>query len=298
VRAVIVVCVRKKALKQAPGEDKVKAYLATIPVLKGGALRSANKRKPRPVDPKQAEEIERRRRQDREEFEDYMERQRARDCRRDKARQMAVAKLEAVEALKELREGAMRPSTLENYSTARIAEVIVEAIAGLTKIAGSASPAAPRAREALQEVKRSLKRSEDAEAKRRQRERSRGGKTPQQRSKVLTRLVVKLVGKVRAAHARGEREFAGVALPEWSFGFSRAIDAPVIAVRDEWIDTIMTLVDDRVARTIDRLGAFDSDKWCDRQRDQARREVRKCWDREVERGQRQHRDWVAEDMVN
>lgn len=309
VRGVIVSCMRKKTPRPTPGEDQVKAFVATLPVLEGAEVDAFNESElvPIAVNPAQAaaqaEATERRRRQQQEEFEDYMERHRARDCRRDKARQMAVAKLEALEALKELCEGAMRPSTLENYSTARIAEVIVAAIADLTKIAGSASPAAPRAREALQEVKRSLKRSEDAEAKRRQRQRIRGGKTPQQRSKVLTRLVVKLVGKVKAAHTGGEREFAGVALPEWSFGFSRAIDAPVIAVRDEWIDTLMTLVDDRVARVMERLakGAGDknwSNKWCDRQRDQARREARKCWDREVEEGSRRHRDNAAQDMVN
>lgn len=281
----------------------MKAYVATLPVLKGAELRAVNRRKPLPVDPAQAEEIERRRRQDQEEFKAYWAKQMQKDRRRHTAERMAAAKIHAVQALNELVEGAMHPNTIENFTTARIAEVIVEAIAGLTEIAGSTSPAAPRAREALQEVKRSLKRSEDAEAKRRQRERSRGGKTPQQRSKMLTGLVVELVDEVTGAHARGDREFAGVALPEWSFGCARATDAPVIAVRDEWIKTIMTLVDDRVAREMERLakGAGDknwSDKWCDRQRDQARREVRKCWDREVDRGYQRSREWVAQDMVS
>jgi hypothetical protein len=289
---------RKKTPRPTPGEDKVKAYLATLPVLEGDELRAVNRRKPRPVDPAQAEEIKRRRRQDQEEFKAYWARQRQEDRRRHTARRMTAAKTDAVQALNELVEGAMHPNRIENFSTARIAEVIVEAIAGLTEIAESTSPSAPRAREALQEVKRSLKRSEEAETKRRQRERSRGGKTPQQRSKMLTGLVAELVDDVTGAHAQGEREFAGVALPEWSFGFSRATDTAVIAVRDEWIKTMLTLVDDRVAPTMERLGAFNSDKWCDWQRDQARREVRKCWDRDVERRWRQHRDWVAEDMAS
>lgn len=289
---------RKKTTRKAPGKDKVEAYLATLPVLEGAELRAAKRRKPQPIDPAQAEANERFRRQTREEFEVYWAKQRELERRQDNARRMATARERAVQALNELLEGAMRPNTIENYSTARIADVIVEAIAGLTEIAESTSPAAPRAREVLNEVKRMLKRNEDAEAKCRQRERSRGGKTPQQRSKMLTALVAELVGEVMGAHARGERKFAGVPLPEWSFGFARATDAPVIAVRDEWTDTIMELVDDRVAQAMERLGAFNADKWCDRQRDQARREVRKCWDREVERGQRQHRDWVAEDMVN
>lgn len=276
----------------------MKAYLATIPALKGAELRAANRRKPRPIDPAQADENDRQRRRDREEFEAYWARKMQEDRRGHSARQMAAAKTDAVQALNELVEGAMRPNTLENYSTARIAEVIVEAIAGLTEIAESTSPAAPRAREALKEVKRRLKRTEDADAKRRQRERSRAGKTPQERSKVLTALVAELVDDVTGAHARGEREFAGVALPEWSFGFSRATDTAVIAERDEWIKTMMTLVDARVAPTMERLGAFNADKWCDRQRDQARREVRKCWDREVERGYQRSREWVAQDMVN
>lgn len=276
----------------------MKAYVATLPVLEGAELRAVNRRKRRPVDPAQAEETDRRCRQDREEFKAYWARKMQEDRRGHTARQMEAAKTNAVQALHELVEGAMHPNTMENFSTARIAEVIVEAIAGLTEIAESTSPAAPRAREALQEVKRRLKRTEDAESKRRQRERSRGGKTPQQRSKILTGLVVELVDDVTGAHARGEREFAGVALPEWSFGFSRATDAPATAVRDEWIKTIMTLVDDRVAREMERLGAFNSDKWCDRQRDQARREVRKCWDREVDRGCQRSREWVAQDMVS
>lgn len=291
---------KKKTPRPAPGEDQVKAFVATLPVLKGAELDALNESElvPIPVDPAQAEEIERRRRQDQEEFKAYWAKQMQKDRRRHTAERMAAAKIHAVQALNELVEGAMHPNTIENFTTARIAEVIVEAIAGLTEIAGSTSPAAPRAREALQEVKRSLKRSEHAEAKQRQRERSRGGKAPQQRSKMLTGLVDELVDEVTGAHARGDREFAGVALPEWSFGCARAIDAPVIAVRDEWIKTIMTLVDDRVAREMERLGAFDSDKWCDRQRDQARREVRKCWDREVDRGYQRSREWVAQDMVS
>jgi hypothetical protein len=276
----------------------VKAYLATLPVLKGAELRAVNRRKPQPVDPAQAEGTDHRRRQDREEFKAYWARKMQEDRRGHAARQMEAAKTNAVQALHELVEGAMHPNTMENFSTARIAEVIVEAIAGLTEIAESTSPSAPRAQEALQEVKRRLKRTGDAEAKRRQRERSRRGKTPQERSKMLTALVAELLDDVTGAHARGEREFAGVALPEWSFGFSRATETAVIAVRDEWIKTMMTLVDARVAPTMERLGVFNSDKWCDRQRDQARREVRKCWAREVEQGHRKHREWVAQGMVN
>jgi hypothetical protein len=276
----------------------VKAFVATLPVLEGAELRAVNRRKPQPVDPAQAEGTDRRRRQDREEFKAYWARKMQEDRRGHTARQMEAAKTHAVQALHALVEGAMQPNTLESFSTARIAEVIAEAIAGLTDIAESTSPSAPRAQEALQEVKRRLKRTEDAEAKRRQRERSRRGKTPQQRSKMLTVLVAELLDDVTGAHARGEREFSGVALPEWSFGFSRATDTAVIAVRDEWIKTMMTLVDARVAPTMERLGVFNSDKWCDRQRDQARREVRKCWDREVEQGHRKHREWVAQGMVH
>ncbi len=237
------------------------------------------------------------RRQQAKEFAEWEARYDSAERRRRNAVAVRQAKGRAFAALADLLEVAMHPNTLEDFATARVGEIIAEGLDCLAEIGASASPAATRARGALDEIKRRLKRAGDLEAKRRQRERQRGGKSPRSWSKDLTRLVDELVAEVRVAHEAGARKFKGVDLPEWPFGGAYGDDALGRAVRAEWTVAMMRLVDEVVALRLEALGAFDSDKWCDRQRDQARREIKRCWQREAARRRTEHREWVEQGMV-
>jgi hypothetical protein len=238
------------------------------------------------------------RQQQAEEYEAWKVRWKAKVRRVRNADACKAAQGRAVAALAELLDVAMHPTTLEDFATERIGEIIAEGLDCLAEIGGSVSPATTRAHTVMDKIKRRLKRAGDLEAKRRQRERERGGKSPRPWSKVLTGLVGELIAEVQAAHESGAMEFKGVALPKWSFGGAYGDDTRGLAVRKEWTDALMQLVDDVGAPRLHKLGAFDGNKWCDRQRDQARCEVKKCWQREENRRRKMHREWVAQGMVN
>jgi hypothetical protein len=281
--------------------DSVAAFVQRLPVVKAGEVRKLKLRQTpamKKASKAQAEAKERRRQQDAEEFKRYWERQKKTERRLSHARRIREARSETSGALKELLRWAMFWNTLEDFATARIGEVVFEAVECLDQIAASTSPAAPRAGELLREIKRRLQRGADVESKRRQRERERGGESPRHRSKVLTTLVVRLVGEVVEAHGNGMREFAGVRLPEWSFGGAYGNDNAGRAVQAEWCDVLMQLADKIVQPELEGLGKSAGTKWFDHQQHQVRREIKKCWQREGDRRRREHQEWVAQGMVS
>lgn len=240
-----------------------------------------------------AVEKDRLRQAEEETFNAYLALLNAQEKRVDAVRVAEAAKGRAIQALTELVDIAMHPNTVENYATARLGEVIDEAVADMTEIAESASPAATRARLALKELKRMFERPKERQAKARERDRTRGGKSPQARSKMLGDMVQSAIADMTMAHKQGEREFAGTALPEWSFAIARFEDAAVKPVAEAWMKAVESVVMDR----LNNAGVFDVDKWTDSQKGHVRRHVRKDWTAEVERARKEHVDWLAQGMV-
>lgn len=240
-----------------------------------------------------AVEKERLRQAEEEKFNAYLAMLNAQEKRVDAVRTAEAAKGHAIQALTELVDIAMHPNTVENYAAAQLAEVIDHAVAGMTDIAESTSPAATRAREVLQNMKRMFERPEERQAKARERDRTRGGKSPQSRSKMLGEFVGSAIADMTMAHKQGEREFERTTLPEWSFALASFEDAAVKPVAEAWMRAVESVVVGR----LDNAGVFDVDKWTDSQKGHVRRHVRNKWSAEVERARKEHKDWVAQGMV-